>query len=135
MRGFDYHVDTLCRRDPAISAIVARHGRPRYPRRAAGVKGLVRIILEQQVSMAAAYTLYRRLDAALGGITAKKLAETGQPGLRALGLTRQKARYCHTLGAAVHSRQLSLTGIARLPDEAAMAALVTMPGIGAWSAA
>ncbi len=135
LRGFDYHVDALCRRDPAMRAIVARHGQPRYPRRAAGVKGLVRIILEQQVSMAAAYTLYRRVDAALGGITASKLAETGVPGLRALGLTRQKARYCHALGAAVSSRQLSLAGVARLPDEAAIAALVAMPGIGAWSAA
>ena len=102
--------------------------------RRAGVESLFRIILEQQISVAAARTLFRRVSGSLGGMSARRVYEAGADGLRALGLSRQKARYCHELSRSVVERRLSIAGLARMGDEAAIAALCAQPGIGPWSA-
>ena len=55
-------------------------------------------------------------------------------GLYGLGLTRQKASYCHALAAAVADGSFSLAGIARARTRAGRAALLALRGIGPWSA-
>jgi DNA-3-methyladenine glycosylase II len=99
-----------------------------------GFPTLVHIVLEQQVSIAAARTLFRRVSAALGGMTPERVFERGALGLHALGVTRQKASYCHALAAAVLDGSLSLAGIARAEDAAGRDALLALRGIGPWSA-
>ena len=106
---------------------------PMWARRP-GFQTLVHIVLEQQVSIAAARTLFRRVSATLGGLTPELVLECGVTGLFGLGLTRQKASYCHALAAAVAEGSLSLTGIARSEDNAGRAALLALRGIGPWSA-
>jgi DNA-3-methyladenine glycosylase II len=94
----------------------------------------VHIVLEQQVSIAAARTLFRRVSAALGGMTPERVADRGALGLHRLGITRQKASYCHALAIAVLDGSLSLASIARADDPAGRAALLALRGIGPWSA-
>ena len=120
---------------PAIAAVDARFGPPQPSRRRAGLDTLVHIILEQQISVSAANAIHRRLRQRLGRITAKALVAAGEDGLRDAGLTRQKAHYCAELGRAIAERRFSLTRLARSPDDAALAELVTLKGIGRWSAA
>ncbi len=98
-----------------------------------GFACLVRIILEQQVSLAAARTLYRRLDARVGGIAPHTVAGLGLDGLREFGLTRQKSAYCHGLAERVLDGRIDLAAVARSDDETARAMLLEVPGIGPWT--
>ncbi len=122
------------RKHQILGQIAAQYGQPTPSYRPATLASLVHIILEQQISVAAANTQFRRLRRALGGISGQRLAEAGAPGLRNLGLTRQKARYCAGLGEAICARQFSLTKIARLPNAEAQEMLQALPGIGPWTA-
>lgn len=131
---FPREVRTLARRAPEFRGVIARHGIPAFWRRPEGIETLVRIIPEQQVSLAAAGTLYRRIRAELGGLSATRLAAAGPERLHAMGMTRQKARYCHTLAEAVRSRRFSFGALARASDEEALATLTALPGIGPWTA-
>jgi DNA-3-methyladenine glycosylase II len=127
-------VRALARRDPDFAALYRRNGLPPMWARRPGFPTLVHIVLEQQVSIVAARTLFRRVSAALGGMTPERVLERGVPGLHGLGVTRQKASYCHALAAAVLDGSLSLAGIARAEDAAGRDALLALRGIGPWSA-
>jgi DNA-3-methyladenine glycosylase II len=123
----------LRRRDSDLGGVLDRLGVPPLWGRRPGFPTLVRIILEQQVSLAAALTMYRRLFHRLGGMTAAGVAAMGEAGLRDFGLTRQKARYCHGLAARVLDGRLDLTAVAALPDDEGRSILLSIPGLGPWS--
>jgi DNA-3-methyladenine glycosylase II len=125
--------DALAKADPDLGAIVAEFGPPPLWARRPGFATLVRIILEQQVSLAAAKTMYERLDAHASGVTPDAIAALGEPGLRRLGFTRQKAQYSHGLAVAVRDGALDLGGIARAGDGDGMSRLLAMRGLGPWS--
>lgn len=129
-------VRALTARDRVLAEIVARHGPPPLWARPQGFPTLVRIILEQQVSLASAATLYARVARTIpGGITPDAVRDVGAEGLRALGLTRQKARYVAALAERVADGSLPLASLGRRPDAEAGALLMRSPGIGPWSAA
>ena len=134
-RSFPRYAAALAAQCPELDAVVRRWGLPAFWRRSAGIESLFRIILEQQISFLAARSLARRVKDSLGGLTARRVYGAGQDGLRSLGLSRQKARYCHELARAVVERRLSIAGLARMSDEDAVRALCVQPGIGPWSAA
>lgn len=127
-------VRALALRDPDLAVLAARNGLPPMWARRPGFPTLVHIVLEQQVSIVAARSLFRRVRAALGGMTPERVQERGVLGLHRLGLTRQKASYCHALAAAVMDGSLSLAGVARADDAEGRAALLALRGIGPWSA-
>ncbi len=124
---------TLGRRDRDLARILHRLGEPPLWGRRPGFAALIRIILEQQVSLAAAHAMYRQLLCALGGMTAENVSAVGEAGLRKLGLTRQKARYCHGLAVRVREGSLDLSKVAALPDDVGRSMLLAIPGIGPWS--
>jgi DNA-3-methyladenine glycosylase II len=119
--------------DRDLARILDRLGEPPLWGRRPGFSTLVQIILEQQVSLAAARTMYRRLRHHLGNMTAERVFKLGEKGLRGQGLTRQKARFCHGIAARVHEGNLDLSAVASLPDEAGRAILLSIPGLGPWS--
>lgn len=127
-------VRALAARDPDLAALAAKNGLPPMWARRPGFPTLVHIVLEQQVSIAAARTLFRRVSAELGGMTPDRVAERGILGLHRLGITRQKASYCHALALAVLDGRFSLTHVARADDPAGRASLLALRGIGPWSA-
>jgi DNA-3-methyladenine glycosylase II len=127
-------VRALTRRDPVFAALYRRNGLPPMWARRPGFPTMVHIVLEQQVSIVAARSLFRRVRATLGGMTPERVLERGAAGLHALGLTRQKASYCHALAVAVLDGSLSLAGVARADDAAGREALLALRGIGPWSA-
>jgi len=132
---FPAHARALAERFPEFAEVVSRWGLPAFWSRKTGIDSLVLIIIEQQISIAAANSIHRRLKKELGGVSARRLYDAGADKLRTLGLTRQKARYCHELGRAVIERRLSFTALSRMNDRDAMAALDALPGIGPWTAA
>lgn len=127
-------VRELAARDRGLARIVDAHGLPPLWARPARFTTLVRIILEQQVSLAAAATLYARLEREVpGGLTPAAMTGLGVDGFRALGVTRQKSAYLCGLAARVHSGELRLAALARLDDAAVHEALCRVPGIGPWT--
>jgi DNA-3-methyladenine glycosylase II len=126
-------VAALARRDADLAMIVARLGVPPVWGRRPGFPTLVRIILEQQVSLAAARTMYRRLHRHMGEMTPRAVHALGAGGLRGLGLTRQKAAYCHGLATRILDGALDLRELARASDETGRATLLAVPGLGPWS--
>jgi DNA-3-methyladenine glycosylase II len=94
----------LAERDEHLARIVDEFGPPPLWSRPRGFPTLVRIILEQQVSLASAAALYARLDLHLGGeVTPARVLEPGETALLSLGFTRQKARYVVGLAAQLES--------------------------------
>jgi DNA-3-methyladenine glycosylase II len=124
---------TLAEKDPDLAGVLERLGEPPLWGRRPGFPALVRIILEQQVSLAAARAIYRRLHSRLGGITPAGFHAMRETGLREFGLTRQKARYCFGLAARVLDGTLDLATVARRPDDEGRRALLAVPGLGPWS--
>lgn len=129
----------LAQQDPALRAVVVRHGHPPLWQRRPGFRTLARMILEQQVSLDSAATLFRRLDRTLdGGLNARPLAKLGPARaaarLRAHGVTRQKAQYLAALADRVALQPRWLGSIARHSDDEAAAELMSLPGIGPWTA-
>lgn len=128
-------VGELARRDRRLARIVDTHGVPPLWARRQGFATLVRIILEQQVSLASAAALYRRVAKELPrGWTSASVRAVGESGLRALGLTRQKAGYIAELAMRVDSGALRFSALARHDDDAVRAHLIAVPGIGPWTA-
>ena len=123
----------LADRYPQFAALLRDYGPTPLWGRRPGFATLVRIILEQQVSLAAARTMYRWLEQELGGITPAAFRARGITGLRDLGMTRQKAAYTYGLAVAVLNQSLDLAAIARSPDAQGREALLTLPGIGPWT--
>lgn len=120
-------------RDPDLAAIVRHLGPPPLWGRRPGFATLVRIILEQQVSLASARSMYERLRLEVASVTPESVRILGMSGLRALGFTGQKAAYCHDLAVAVRSGLLDLGAIARTSDDVGRARLLQVRGLGQWS--
>lgn len=124
----------LAARDASFARIVEAHGVPAFWAREPGFATLVLLVLEQQVSLASARAAFDRLERRLGRVEPARLLEASDEELRADGFSRQKTRYARALAAAVADGSLDLDGLARLPDAAARAQLVALPGIGPWTA-
>jgi len=132
-------VEAVSASDPDLAGIVARHGSPPLWAREPGFETLVQIILEQQVSLGSAVAAVGRLRAALGidasaQLTPRAVIELGEEAMRTAGLTRQKAAYLAALASDISTGRLDLAAIAAAPDDDARAALMTVAGIGRWTA-
>jgi DNA-3-methyladenine glycosylase II len=127
-------VQTLAARDEALAASVARFGVPPMWEREPSFGTLVHLILEQQVSLASALAAYRRLETASGGTPEPASFLTfDDEELRAIGFSRQKARFARDLAAAL-ADGFDLGALANLDDDGVRAALTGLRGVGRWTA-
>lgn len=127
-------LDAVAPGEPAIAAALARVGYPEPRIRETGYRTMLRTIVGQQVSVAAAASVWRRMEELLGeDMPPALLLAQDFDALRACGLSRQKQTYARSLCELVASGELDL---ASLPadDEEAIAALTRVKGIGRWSA-
>ena len=125
----------LARRDAALARILADLGTPPLWKRPTGFATLVRIVLEQQVSLDSARATFLRLQAQLGGsVTAKRLVALDDQQLREIGFSRQKSRYCRLLGQRVVAREFSIRRLQGLDDAAVRQQITSLIGFGDWSA-
>lgn len=127
-------LDIIAAMEPAFGAAIGRVGYPAPRVRAPGYETLLRTIVGQQVSVAAAAAVWRKLEAELGaGCTPDTLLARDFDTLRACGLSRQKQGYARSLAELVVSGALDLHALPA-DDETAIAQLVQIKGIGRWSA-
>ena len=124
----------LASRDTHLAQILQTHGAPPLWARRPGFATLIRIILEQQVSLLSAAAMFRRLRKNILPFTPRQFLQVGETGLRSLGLTHQKTSYCLRLSESVIDKSIDLTALRQLPDEEVRNALVKIKGIGPWTA-
>ena len=126
--------EALAEREPAFAAVLERHGIPEPRKSEPGAHTLLRTIVGQQVSVAAARSMWAKLEVAFGSPPdlARLLAASDED-LRAAGMSRQKSGYIRSLAELVISGQLDLDNLPE-DDEEAIALLTKIKGIGRWSA-
>ena len=99
-----------------------------------GFSTLVKIVLEQQVSLASARSTFERLMASVKPFSPGRIVRLGETHLRSQGITRQKSAYIKNLAQAVLDGTLSLKALSFMNDEDAKAELTKIVGIGPWTA-
>jgi len=127
-------LDHVANIEPAIAREIDRFGLPEPRIRPRGYTTLLRTIVGQQVSVAAASSVWRRLEAEVGAdVPPQELLARDFEALRACGLSRQKQGYARSLAELVASGAIDLETLPA-DDEAAIAQLTRIKGIGRWSA-
>ena len=127
-------LDAIAEREPAFARALSLAGYPEPRIRERGYRTLLRTIVGQQVSVAAAASVWRKLEAELGEDMAPDVLLAAEfDALRACGLSRQKQGYARSLCELVAGGELDLENLPT-DDEEAIADLVRIKGIGRWSA-
>jgi DNA-3-methyladenine glycosylase II len=128
------HAEALATREPAFARVLEQHGVPQPRSSDPGANTLLRTIVGQQVSVAAARSMWAKLEAAYGAppdLAAMRAASDEE--MRAAGMSRQKAGYIRSLADLVLTGELNLDALPNDDDEA-VALLTKIKGIGRWSA-
>lgn len=127
-------LDAIAALEPCFGEAIAVTGYPEPRLRDPGYTTLLRTIVGQQVSVAAAASVWNKLEALLGaGCAPEKLIAQDFDTLRACGLSRQKQGYARSLAELVITGALPLDALPK-DDEEAIAYLTQVKGIGRWSA-
>jgi DNA-3-methyladenine glycosylase II len=133
-RSIKAAVKALAEREPAFAAVLDRHGIPEPRISEPGATTLLRTIVGQQVSVAAARSMWAKLEATFGSPPdLNLLLAASDAELRAAGMSRQKSGYIRSLAELVLSGELDLSALPD-DDEEAIALLTKIKGIGRWSA-
>lgn len=130
------YLDELAARDERLQKILTRFGYPPFFSRPPGFAGLVRIILEQQVSLSSALSTWTRLEQRVGSLTPQAVHDLPKRTLEDLGITRQKRRYIRGLARTLldPGSGLDMETLAALPDDEVRRCLTAVKGIGPWTA-
>lgn len=120
--------------DPDLAQVISAYGPPPLWRREPGFATLVSIILEQQVSVASARSVFNRVVASVAPFSAPQFLRADDDVLKRAGLSRQKLSYCKNLAEAVVTGQLRLQALHAMTDEDIRTALMAIKGIGRWTA-
>ncbi len=119
----------LAANHPRFAHAIALTGQPPLSRRPDGFEALLSAIVSQQISVAAAKGIWRRLEEA-GAITGKAVLELEHDELRGLGLSNQKATYAKALAQA----GIDFAALRRQRSDKVMRELTAVKGIGSWTA-
>ena len=131
--SFRQYCDELSRKDKDLKAIIAQYGYPPMWTRPATFQTLILTILEQQVSLAAAYAAFKKLKEKIGYVTPAKILQLKDEEMRACYFTRQKIVYARELATAIQTKRISLKKLSLLPDEEVRTIMITLKGVGHWT--
>lgn len=126
-------IQKLTKRDCDLAYIIETYGYPPNWEREKGFIGLIRIILGQQVSVAAANSIYNRLQSLIIPLSPENFLKLDDGQLQAVGLSRQKILYTRNLANAITSRQLDLDTLERADEAILRQELIKIKGIGEWT--
>ena len=119
--------------DPDIAVAAGLVEIPEQQKRQPGFASLVHIIISQQLSLASAGAIWRRLMAK-GPITPELLLELGKHGMREVGFSEPKIRYALELARCVRSGKFNPDSLYSMDDESAIERITNLVGFGRWSA-
>lgn len=124
----------LALQDPVMAAIIRRHSRVALVCRGEPFFTLARSIVGQQISVRAAATVWGRFELAIDGVTPDAVLRTSPAKLLACGLSRRKLEYIVDLARHFESGLLDPADWPSQDDEAVIAELIAVRGIGRWTA-
>ncbi|WP_136805882.1 DNA-3-methyladenine glycosylase family protein [Desulfosediminicola flagellatus] len=127
-------ITKLTRIEPSFAEILALHGPPPLWKRKEGFPTLIRIILEQQVSLASAKAAFDRLVISSGTVTPTRFLEFTDDELKAIGFSRQKTAYGRHLSRSIIGGSVELENLDHLTDDEIRQTLTQVKGIGIWTA-
>jgi DNA-3-methyladenine glycosylase II len=127
-------IAALCAADADLAGIEAAAGPLPWRSRPTGFAGLLQAIVGQQISNQAAGAIWARLRAVPGALTPEGLLALDEAALRLAGLSRPKVAHARALAHAFAEGRLEVTRLAALGDEAAVAEIVAVRGLGRWTA-
>lgn len=119
----------LAQNDPVLAIAYQATGPLPLRRKPDGFAQVLSAIVSQQVSTASAGALWAKLQAA-GVVDAQAVRGHSEASLRDLGLSRQKARYAHSLAAA----EIDYDALRVAPDDDVIKTLTAVTGVGVWTA-
>ena len=123
----------LLRSDPRLAPIAKVAGPLPLRRRAGGFEGLASIITSQQISTAAAASIWTRFKTAVDPFTPEQYLLTSEEALRAAGLSGAKIRTLSGIAAAA-ADGFDLLAVHDLPADQALTTMTALKGIGPWTA-
>lgn len=129
----DAELRALLASDPALIPLAERVGPLPERRVSPDFAGLARVVIGQQISVAAGQAIHGRCLATLGALTAEAIAQADDAALRGAGLSASKARTLRAIADAV-TGGLDLEALGGMDADAAMTELTRIKGIGPWTA-
>lgn len=132
--ALDRALDALLRHDPSLQALLAVAGRPAVRKREPGFEGLCAIVTGQQVSTASAAAIWSRVKARFDPLAPAVILAASDDDMRGCGLSTPKIKTMRAAAEAAASGSLPLDRLPELPADEAHAHLVTVKGIGPWTA-
>ncbi len=122
--------------DPILAGVIKQVGPCTLKPQRDRFNMLVRSIISQQISTAAARSIRAKLEALIAParVSPEVLAQFSVEQLKSAGLSSQKATYLHDLSAKAADGTLRLKIIGRLKDEEVIEELIQVKGIGRWTA-
>ena len=133
-KAFSQAIPILCDSDPDLARILSILDPPAFWTRQPGFASLMRIILEQQVSLASARATFERLRAAVSPLTPGRFLKLDDATLKSYGFSRQKTAYGRNLANAIVDGQLNLSALEVKDDQTVRSKLLKVKGVGPWSA-
>ncbi|MDN6276328.1 DNA-3-methyladenine glycosylase [Psychrobacter sp.] len=123
------HITALIAIEPKFAAVYKQVGLPSLRHKEAGFEQLVRAMVGQQLSVAAAASIWQRLlDAGL--VTPQSIMNANDDELRAQGLSKQKIRYIKSLV----DHDIDFAALETMENEQVVKTLTAVTGIGRWTA-
>ncbi|BCL33676.1 DNA-3-methyladenine glycosylase family protein [Nostoc sp. MS1] len=131
--SFKDALTVLANLDNDLARVLETLGPPPMWKREAGFATLVKIILEQQVSLAAAKAVFNRLSEIVKPLTPENFLTFDDSQLRLIGFSRQKSLYCRGLAESIVKGELDLGNLAAMDDNVIRSQLKRIKGIGDWT--
>ncbi len=121
--------------DPVLNRIISQSPLCGIKRRNNYYESLIQAIINQQLSVKAGESIYKKFSAHFGKkIKPEEVAAATVEELRTFGLSNAKAKYVKDLSEKVLSNDLSFKNIAEKSDEEIIKELTKVKGIGVWTA-
>jgi DNA-3-methyladenine glycosylase II len=118
-----------------MAGLAERNGIPPLWPADPGFATMLRLVLEQQVSLASADAVFRRLEESIDPIGPETFLTLNADELRKIGFSRQKTSYVRGVASSVLDGSIDFGAIGRMADAAATARLLEIRGVGPWTAA
>lgn len=125
---------TLIMLDPALEKINNLIPPFEWRSKTKGFAGMSRLIIEQQVSVASANAIWKKFQEGLSTVNVKEVLARDIDELKIFGLSRPKACYIRELAESHANGTINLEELNTLNDDEATAKLITLKGIGRWTA-
>ncbi|MDA9432546.1 DNA-3-methyladenine glycosylase family protein [Bradyrhizobium sp. CCBAU 51627] len=127
-------IRALVKRDPRLKPVLEIAGMPALRRREPGFAGLAHIVCGQQLSTASAAAIWGRLSAAFDPFDHEAVRRARTDRLGRLGLSAAKIKTLKHLAREIIAERLNLEVLAEEDADAAHHTLISLPGIGPWTA-